>query len=73
MSLPSLEHFNFREYDSFYEPAEDTYLLVDALQADKDFLRGTVRPQLCLEIGCVERGDLACLPIEYLAVRVSLL
>lgn len=51
MSLPSLDHFNFREYEHFYEPAEDTYLLIDALQADADFLRDSVRPSLCLEIG----------------------
>lgn len=51
MSLPSLDHFNFREYEHFYEPAEDTYLLIDALQADADFLRDSVRPNLCLEIG----------------------
>lgn len=51
MSLPSLEHFNFREYEHFYEPAEDTYLLIDALQADAGFLRDRVRPLLCLEIG----------------------
>lgn len=51
MSLPSLDHFHFREYDHFYEPAEDTYLLIDALRADADFLRDSVRPSLCLEIG----------------------
>ncbi|CAN0253608.1 unnamed protein product [Pylaiella littoralis] len=51
MSLPSLDHFNFREYEHFYEPAEDTYLLIDALQADADVLRDSVRPSLCLEIG----------------------
>lgn len=50
-SLPSLEHFDFREYEQFYEPAEDTYLLVDALHAQKDYIRNTVRPRLCLEIG----------------------
>lgn len=51
MALPSLDHFNFREYDEFYEPAEDTYLLIDALQADAHFLRSHVQPRLCLEIG----------------------
>ncbi|CAM9560353.1 unnamed protein product [Ectocarpus sp. 12 AP-2014] len=51
MTLPSLDHFNFREYDHFYEPAEDTYLLIDALQADADLLRYSVRPRVCLEIG----------------------
>lgn len=51
MPLPSLEHFNFREYEHFYEPAEDTFLLIDALEADASFLRATVRPRLCLEIG----------------------
>lgn len=53
MSLPSLDHFHFRDYEHFYEPAEDTYLLIDALQADAGFLRESVRPSLCLEIGWV--------------------
>lgn len=50
-ALPSLDHFDFREYEHFYEPAEDTYLLVDALDAEKDFIRHAVQPSLCLEIG----------------------
>ncbi|CAM9507981.1 unnamed protein product [Ascophyllum nodosum] len=51
MSLPSLDHFDFREYEHFYEPAEDTYLLIDALRGDADYLLATVRPRICLEIG----------------------
>eukprot|EP00903_Cladosiphon_okamuranus_P015185 g14039.t1 len=39
------------EYEHFYEPAEDTYLLIDALHADAEVLRNRVRPSLCLEIG----------------------
>jgi release factor glutamine methyltransferase len=30
--LPSLEHLTFRDFDQVYEPSDDTYLLLDAIQ-----------------------------------------
>ena len=37
-----------------YQPAEDTFLLLDALESDVDLLRTRVRPHICLEMGYVE-------------------
>eukprot|EP00611_Tribonema_gayanum_P011227 TRINITY_DN21402_c0_g1_i1.p1 TRINITY_DN21402_c0_g1~~TRINITY_DN21402_c0_g1_i1.p1 ORF type:complete len:230 (-),score=77.48 TRINITY_DN21402_c0_g1_i1:489-1148(-) len=51
MALPSLEHFSYKDYDNFYEPSDDTYLLLDALDADRRCLADTVQPSVCLEIG----------------------
>lgn len=60
--FPSLAHFHFSEYDSFYEPAEDTFLFCDAISADLAHIRTTLTPPtppptpaaaagLCVEIG----------------------
>jgi release factor glutamine methyltransferase len=34
IKFPSLDHFNYTEFSSLYEPAEDTYLLCDSLSQD---------------------------------------
>jgi hypothetical protein len=51
MSLPSLEHFSYQDYATFYEPSDDTYLLLDALQGEREYLAQHVQPRVCLEIG----------------------
>lgn len=30
--MPSLDHFTYQDYENFYEPSDDTYLFLDALQ-----------------------------------------
>lgn len=48
--LPDLSHLRAADFDAVYEPADDTFLLVDALSADAVELRRR-RPALCVEVG----------------------
>jgi len=47
---PDLSHLSSIDYDRVYEPAEDTFLLLDALEKDAEHLRAS-KPTICLEIG----------------------
>ncbi|PKK80662.1 hypothetical protein RhiirC2_833117 [Rhizophagus irregularis] len=48
---PNLDHLSPGDYELVYEPAEDTFLLLDALEKDAEFLRNEIKPCICLEIG----------------------
>ena len=48
--LPSLEHLLMEDYENVYEPAEDTYLLCDALEMNRDQIT-LMKPKRALEIG----------------------
>jgi len=47
---PNLSHLTKEDYQRVYEPAEDTFILLDALEADADAIRA-LSPRVCLEIG----------------------
>ncbi|KAJ2547335.1 HemK methyltransferase member 2 [Coemansia sp. RSA 1933] len=50
LPTPSTNHLSQRKYETVYEPAEDTYLLLDALENDQSLLHEQ-KPTVCVEIG----------------------
>ncbi|KAK1921261.1 hypothetical protein DB88DRAFT_443220 [Papiliotrema laurentii] len=47
---PQIAHFTEEDYRDIYEPAEDSFILLDALEKDADLIRLT-EPTLSVEIG----------------------
>ncbi|TIB74311.1 hypothetical protein E3Q23_02736 [Wallemia mellicola] len=47
---PDLSHLKASDYDKVYEPAEDTFILLDAIEEDVEEIKRN-RPNLCYEIG----------------------
>ncbi|KAJ3189308.1 HemK methyltransferase member 2 [Gaertneriomyces sp. JEL0708] len=47
---PDLSHLKAADWRQIYEPAQDTFLFLDALENDIDLLKQR-RPTVCLEIG----------------------
>ncbi|GAA6062631.1 hypothetical protein JCM10212_000293 [Sporobolomyces blumeae] len=45
---PSTSHLKAKDFESVYEPAEDTFILLDALEQDADLLKPS---KVCVEIG----------------------
>ena len=50
LKTPVYSHLSKKYSEDVYEPAEDTFLLLDALEADSNFLI-ELRPLICLEVG----------------------
>ncbi|KAL5534632.1 hypothetical protein ACEPAG_1095 [Sanghuangporus baumii] len=50
LPTPDLSHLTHEDYERVYEPAEDTFILLDALEADAEELR-EAKPRICFEIG----------------------
>lgn len=48
---PLFGHVGRGPFADVYEPAEDSFLLIDALEQDADRLQ-CLRPTICLEVGC---------------------
>jgi hypothetical protein len=49
--LPSLDHLTMEDYECVYEPSDDTFLLCDALENDREEMTAS-RPQIVMEVGC---------------------
>eukprot|EP01104_Vermistella_antarctica_P011040 TRINITY_DN3027_c0_g1_i2.p1 TRINITY_DN3027_c0_g1~~TRINITY_DN3027_c0_g1_i2.p1 ORF type:complete len:227 (+),score=52.94 TRINITY_DN3027_c0_g1_i2:230-910(+) len=77
ISTPLYGHLKEAEFEFVYEPAEDTFLMLDALELDEAFLNQTLRPSLCVEVGtgsgCVTAflGSLLKKPSLLLATDVN--
>ncbi|XP_033727256.1 methyltransferase N6AMT1-like isoform X1 [Pecten maximus] len=50
-STPDISHLRQGDFEHVYEPAEDTFLFLDALVKEHDYIKET-KPACCLEIGC---------------------
>lgn len=50
LSTPDYSHFTSQDYGKIYEPSEDTFLFLDALEKDIDFIN-SLEPEIVVEIG----------------------
>lgn len=50
MDTPSTSHITSAEFEDVYEPAEDSFLLLDALEKDMDQILAS-QPLICVELG----------------------
>ncbi|XP_055379474.1 methyltransferase N6AMT1 [Condylostylus longicornis] len=51
METPIYSHLTERDYENVYEPSEDTFLLLDAIENDLQYIENILQPNVCLEIG----------------------
>lgn len=44
-------HLRSADYRNVYEPSEDSFLLIDALELDMDYINTKIKPSIVLEVG----------------------
>ncbi|EDO39754.1 predicted protein [Nematostella vectensis] len=49
-STPSVSHLTAEDFELVYEPAEDSFLMMDALEKDAQLLH-EISPSVCVEVG----------------------
>eukprot|EP00049_Salpingoeca_infusionum_P026722 m.27524 g.27524 ORF g.27524 m.27524 type:complete len:220 (-) comp8936_c0_seq1:2346-3005(-) len=64
MTTPVFDHL-YDMYDRVYEPSEDTFLLLDALESEMEAIRAT-HPGVCVEIGAGNG-----VPITFLGMQLK--
>lgn len=50
LPTPDYSHFTTKDYEEIYEPSEDTFLFIDAIEKDIELLN-SINPLVALEIG----------------------
>lgn len=50
IETPDLRHLTSADYDDVYEPAEDSFLMLDAFEVELDNIKA-IKPTICVEIG----------------------
>lgn len=63
---PDLSHLKWSDFEHLYEPSDDTFLLLDALEKDRSFMEAR-HPGLCVEVGYVSFTTAAASRVEILA------
>eukprot|EP00057_Strongylocentrotus_purpuratus_P004579 XP_003728994.1 PREDICTED: hemK methyltransferase family member 2 [Strongylocentrotus purpuratus] len=51
VKTPDFSHLTSADFEHVYEPAEDTFLLLDSLQEEASFIQH-MKPSVCVEVGC---------------------
>jgi len=54
MDTPKLDHLPKEVFKQVYEPNNDSFLFLDGLQQERDFLL-KLNPKLCVELGYVRK------------------
>uniref|UniRef100_A0A336LKF6 Methyltransferase HEMK2 n=1 Tax=Culicoides sonorensis TaxID=179676 RepID=A0A336LKF6_CULSO len=76
MDTPSTSHITSAEFEEVYEPAEDSFLLLDALEKDMNEILSK-RPTICVELGSgsgiiiTALSKLVCANSHCIAVDIS--
>jgi hypothetical protein len=51
LPTPSLDHFSREDFQNFYEPHQDSFLFLDSIAQEADFLTQKLKPKIIVEIG----------------------